>query len=57
MRRGYALTVGWVALLLGLVIIGRGIFGRASILYDGVGVLFVLLGAARLFEAVRGGRR
>lgn len=57
MRRGYVLTVGVVAIVLGLVIIGRGVLGRASILYDAVGVLFVLLGAARLFDAVRGGRR
>lgn len=57
MKRGYVLGVGGLALLLGLVIVGRGILERASILYDLVGVLFVLLGSARLFEAVRGGRR
>lgn len=57
MRRGYIFVVGAVALVLGLIIIGRGVAQHASLLYDGVGVLFVLLGAVRLLQAARGGQR
>lgn len=54
--RGFARTIGVVALLLGAVIVLRGVLDHASLLYDLVGVLFLGLGAARLREAGRGRR-
>lgn len=57
MSRAFVLLIGAIALLLGLVIVGRGLLEHASPLYDIVGVLFVALGVVRLREAARGGRR
>ncbi len=51
MKRGFALAVGAIALLLGVIIVGRGLAQHGSWLYDLIGVLFIALGAARLYEA------
>ncbi|MDA8346455.1 MAG: hypothetical protein M0Z66_13375 [Thermaerobacter sp.] len=56
MRRAFVATLGIVALLLGIVILVRGITEHASLLYDVFGVLFLGLGAARIYELRRGGR-
>lgn len=53
MKRGFALTVGVLALVLGLTIVVRGIAEHGSWLYDLIGVLFAALGVARLYEARR----
>lgn len=51
MRRGFALAVGAVALVLGVTIVARGLAEHGSWLYDLIGVLFIALGAARLYES------
>ena len=53
MKRGFVLAVGVVALALGIIIVVRGITEHGSWLYDLIGVLFVALGIARLYEARR----
>ncbi len=53
MKRGFALVIGGIALVLGVIIIVRGIAEHGSLLYDLMGVLFVALGAARIYEARR----
>ena len=53
MRRGFGLAVGAVALVLGLIIVWRGVTEHGSWLYDLIGVLFVALGVARLVETRR----
>ncbi len=53
MKRGFVVVVGAVALVLGLIIVVRGVTEHGSWLYDLIGVLFVALGVARLYEARR----
>lgn len=53
MNRVFIATIGGVALLLGIVILVRGFTQHASILYDLIGVLFLGLGIARLYELRR----
>jgi len=53
MTRAFGLVVGVLALVLGVIIVARGIAEHGSWLYDLVGVLFVALGVARLWETRR----
>jgi len=55
-NRVFVGAVGIIAVLLGVVIVGRGLLAHSSALYDIIGVLFIGLGAARLYELRRGGR-
>ena len=51
MKRGFAFAIGAIAFVLGLIIVYRGITENGSWLYDLMGVLFVALGVARLYDA------
>ncbi len=53
MKRAFAWGIGIIALVLGIIIVVRGITEHGSLLYDLMGVLFVALGIARLYEARR----
>jgi uncharacterized membrane protein HdeD (DUF308 family) len=53
MKRGFVVAIGLVALVLGLIILVRGIVEHGSLLYDLFGVLFMALGVARLYDARR----
>ena len=55
MKRGFVVVVGAVALVLGLIIVVRGVTEHGGWLYDLIGVLFIALGIARLYEARRRG--
>jgi uncharacterized membrane protein HdeD (DUF308 family) len=56
-RRRFVAVIGIVALLLGAVILVRGLTEHASALYDTFGVLFLALGAARIYELRKGRSR